>query len=466
MKPTALIVDDEADIRELVEITLTRMNLRTEAAATLEQARALLDQQPFDLCLTDMRLPDGNGIELVRHIATNHPNCPVAVITAYGNVEAAVASLKGGAFDFVSKPLDIKCLRQLTEQALRLAPSMPDPEAAPPATTPRLLGETPVMCALRATIAKLARSQAPVYITGESGTGKELVARTIHGRSPRADMPFVPVNCGAIPSELMESEFFGHAKGAFTGAVQDKAGLFVSAHGGSLFLDEVAELPLAMQVKLLRAIQERAIRPLGREREIDVDVRIICATHQNLDLAVADGRFREDLYYRLNVIEIDVPSLRERIADIPIITDRILDGLKQRLGLAQKPVLTAAAHATLADHHFPGNVRELENILERAVALCDGPEIGPEYLRLQSPPGSNAASPVSAPRDADAGERDDQKRPTRGQEDRLESHLETIERTSILEALEATRYNKTQAAKRLGITFRALRYRLKKYGIE
>ncbi|MDN5863487.1 MAG: sigma-54 dependent transcriptional regulator, partial [Salinisphaera sp.] len=307
-KPKVLVVDDEADIRELLEITLGRMGLATVAAADLTQAGARLAEQRFDLCLTDMRLPDGDGIELVRHIAAEHPDTPVAVITAFGNTEAAVDSLKAGAFDFVSKPVDLQLLRRLTDQALKLRVEEPAQSVSPPTAGPDLIGDTPVMTALRATVAKLARSQAPVTLHGESGTGKELVARSIHALGPRADHAFVPVNCGAIPAELIESEFFGHEKGAFTGATRDKNGLFVAADGGTLFLDDVAECPLAMQVKLLRAIQERSVRPVGAEHERAVDVRILCASHKNLAAEVAAGRFREDLYYRLNVIEVAVPA--------------------------------------------------------------------------------------------------------------------------------------------------------------
>ncbi|MDT0619791.1 sigma-54 dependent transcriptional regulator [Salinisphaera sp. P385] len=451
-----LVVDDEADIRELIEITLGRMGLDTIAAADLSQARDALVDQPVDLCLTDMRLPDGNGLDLIHHIEAQYPALPVAVITAYGNTEAAVDSLKAGAFDFVSKPVDVHKLRRLVDQALKIG----QPVTAAPANrrngeSPRLLGDTPAMQRLRQTIAKLARSQAPVYITGESGTGKELVARTIHAQGPRAAMPFVPVNCGAIPTELMESEFFGHVKGAFTGAARDKDGLFVAAEGGTLFLDEIADLPRPMQVKLLRAIQERAVRPVGAETEIPVDVRIISATHRDLATLVTKGDFREDLYFRLNVIEVHVPPLRERAADIPELADCILAGLASHLGLDPTPSLAASARDALQAHDFPGNVRELENILERAVTLCDDADIGVEYLRLQSPlarPDENTAPPTAETRPAGV--------------EPLENRLEHIERQSIIQALEATRYNKTRAAEKLGISFRALRYRLKKLGID
>lgn len=455
-----LVVDDEADIRELIEITLGRMGLDTVAAADLGQARTALADQPFDLCLTDMRLPDGNGLDLIRHIDARHPALPVAVITAYGNTEAAVESLKAGAFDFVSKPVDVHLLRRLIDQALKVGePPTASRNNHRGGESPRLLGDTPAMQRLRQTIAKLARSQAPVYITGESGTGKELVARTIQTQGPRAAMPFVPVNCGAIPTELMESEFFGHVKGAFTGAARDKDGLFVAAEGGTLFLDEIADLPRHMQVKLLRAIQERAVRPVGAESEVPVDVRIISATHRDLADLVARGEFREDLYFRLNVIEVHVPPLRERAADIPELADCILAGLARHLGLDPAPTLSPAAREALQNYRFPGNVRELENILERAVTLCEDAEIGPEYLRLQSPLHRSDCA-ESEPADTP----DSEESPAAGTA--LGSRLEDVERQSILKALEATRYNKTRAAEKLGISFRALRYRLKKLGID
>lgn len=449
----ALVVDDEADIRELLEITLSRMGVDTLAVADIAQAHAALAKHQFDLCLTDMRLPDGEGIDLVAYISETQANCPVAVITAYGSAESAVASLKAGAFDFVSKPIDVAGLRALVGQALKLAGL--DPDAAPHPSlnaSPRLVGQTDVMQRLRTTITKLSRSQAPVYITGESGTGKELVARMIHAEGPRMNGAFVPVNCGAIPAELMESEFFGYLKGAFTGATRDTAGLFAQAHGGTLFLDEVADLPLAMQVKLLRAIQERAIRPVGANMETGVDVRVICATHRNLSLEVTRGRFREDLYYRLNVIEVSVPPLRDRAADIPALAERILGGLARRMDLAETPALAPDALEALTQYHFPGNIRELENILERAVTLSDHRVIERPYLRLHSPLADAAESQAtSAPQ-----------RPSPDTSANLESQLEAVERQRIQAALESCRYNKTKAAKQLGITFRALRYRLAK----
>lgn len=470
--PHALIVDDEADIRELVEITLARMSIETLAVATLAEAREALERGGFDLCLTDMRLPDGDGLELVSYIRERHSHCPVAVITAYGSAESAVASLKAGAFDFVSKPIDVAGLRALVAQALKLAGLDHDAPPHPSLdASPRLIGDTPSMHALRETIGKLARSQAPVYITGESGTGKELVARMIHAEGPRMSSAFVPVNCGAIPSELMESEFFGYMRGAFTGAMRDTAGLFARADGGTLFLDEVAELPLTMQVKLLRAIQERAIRPVGANEETAVDVRVICATHRDLAVEVSRGRFREDLYYRLNVIEVHVPPLRERRADIPALAGRILEALARKLRLRYSPRLAPSALEALEQHTFPGNIRELENILERAVTLSENAVIEREYLRLNSPllktrdARPENPAPASQPLAGAAERAVAAPPPSVDTSADLESQLEAVERERITAALEACQYNKTKAAKQLGITFRALRYRLAKLGM-
>lgn len=446
----ALIVDDEVDIRELLEITLGRMNIRTTPAATIAEAKRFLENDgPFDLCLTDMRLPDGDGLEVVQHIQQQHPLLPVAVITAYGNMRAAVNSLKAGAFDFVSKPVDLKMLRALVDAALNLSRETTGSNVQDERI--QLLGSAPAIRQLRQTTAKLARSQAPVHISGESGTGKELVARLIHAQGPRAAMPFVPVNCGAIPSELMESEFFGHIKGSFTGAGRDKAGLFQAAQGGTLFLDEVADLPLHMQVKLLRAIQERAVRPVGSEQEIPVDVRLISATHKDLAALLHAGQFRQDLFYRLNVIEVHVPALRDRPEDIEEIASFILKRISHQNGLELPPAITEDALLALRDYRFPGNVRELENILERATTLCEKNQIGIADLRLKH---TQVTSPGS--RNVDTGE----------DVAVLDSQIEEIERSAILQALEKTRYNKTQAARLLGISFRALRYRLKKLGIK
>jgi len=446
--PTALIVDDEADIRELIEITLLRMGVRTEAAADLAQARALLAERSFDFCFTDMRLPDGSGIELVQQVQKTCAGMPIAVITAHGNAQAAVESLKAGAFDFVSKPVDLASLRKLVEAGLRLR-ARGDTEL--PAPSGGLLGHDASIDHLRNMIERLARSQAPVHICGESGTGKELVARLIHQRGPRAGAAFVPVNCGAIPGELMESEFFGHLKGSFTGALRDKAGLFQAAEGGTLFLDEVADLPLHMQVKLLRAVQERRVRPVGSESEIAVNVRIVSATHRDLAALVAAGAFRQDLYYRLNVIEVRTPPLRERRGDIPLLAASILERLSAESG--QRPQLAADALAMLAAYDFPGNVRELENVLERAITLSDGLRIGAADLQLR--PAAREAGTIAA---AHTG--------SGAATPALDAQIEEIEKRAIREALEKARYNKTRAAELLGLSFRQLRYKLKKLQIE
>ena len=448
MNHQALIVDDEPDIRELLELTLGRMQIDTRSAADLKEAHALLAAEQFDICLTDMRLPDGNGIDLVRHIQQQEMNLPVAVITAYGSMDTAVEALKAGAFDFVTKPVDLNVLRNLVKSVLKLSDESIQRDRRSRDT---LLGDSGAMRDIRSTIEKLSRSQAPVYISGESGTGKELVAKLIHSKGPRADKPFIPVNCGAIPSELMESEFFGHIKGSFTGAVKDKNGLFQVAEGGTLFLDEVAELPLHMQVKLLRTIQEKAVRPIGGEREIPTDVRILSATHKDLAQLVETGQFRQDLYYRLNVIQLQVPALRERSEDIPQLAEHCLRKLA-RDNAQPNLSLEKTAMQALCQYNFPGNVRELENILERATTLCEDSTITLAELRL---PGGAVVSPqVPAASDAAAGAVP------------LDDYMENIEKDALIKALEQTRYNKTAAARLLGITFRALRYRLKKLGLE
>ena len=459
---TALIVDDERDIRELLTLTLGRMGLRIDTAASVGDARELLARNRYDLCFTDMRLPDGDGLDLVGEISRNHPHTPVAMITAFGNMELAVEALKKGAFDFVSKPVDINVLRGLVRHALELNNSERAPASPPPPELAnRLLGASPAMAQLRETLARVARSQAPVYILGESGTGKELVARTIHEQGARARGPFVPVNCGAIPAELMESEFFGHKKGSFTGAHADKPGLFQAANGGTLFLDEVAELPLAMQVKLLRAIQEKSIRPVGAATEIPVDVRILSATHKDLGELAADGRFRHDLYYRINVIELRVPPLRERCSDLPCLTDAILGRLSAQHDRTA-PRLTPAALDALAQYPFPGNVRELENILERALALADGDTLDATDLYLPHAASRRATEPARPMEPAFNPALDDPPIITGA----LPGYIEQMERAAIQKALEETRWNKTKAAEKLGITFRALRYKLKKLGME
>jgi two-component system response regulator PilR (NtrC family) len=426
------------------------MNLKTRTASDFASAQRLLKAERFDLCLTDMRLPDGDGLELVAWIQENRASVPVAVITAHGNVESAVRALKLGAFDFVSKPLDLGVLRKLVGSAIKLGAVL-DEATASTLRGPRLLGSSAAMEQLREMIGRVARSQAPVHICGESGTGKELVARMIHESGGRRGGPFVAVNCGAIPTELMESEFFGHKRGAFTGAVVDKKGLIQAAEGGTLFLDEVADLPLHMQVKLLRVAQEKTIRPVGEAREETVDVRILSATHKNLADLVAQGQFREDLYYRINVIELRVPALRERGGDIGEIAEAILERLARRSNSSTAGI-SPEAIALLQTYPFPGNVRELENVLERALTLSTGGTIGPEHVRLRGSARPTAVDPASTPV-ADGGTA-------------LGSQLESIERDAIVKALEKTRYNKTAAAKLLGMSFRALRYRIKKLGIE
>jgi len=436
---SVLVVDDEPDIRELLELTLVKMGLDVESVGSIAEAKERLKSDRYDLCLTDMRLADGEGLELVRHIAGLGADLPVAVITAHGSTENAVAALKAGAFDYVSKPVGLEQLRALVKSAL----SLPD-SAAAPAKGQRLLGESAPLAQVRELIGKLARTQAPVYISGESGSGKELAARLIHENGARRDKPFVPVNCGAIPDTLMESEFFGYKKGAFTGAAEDREGFFQAASGGTLFLDEVAELPLAMQVKLLRSIQEKRVRKVGATQEDPVDVRVICATHQNLAALVAAGRFRQDLFYRLNVIELSMPPLRECREDIPLIAAAIL----QRLAAGTTPPqLTPAASDELMRYGFPGNIRELENILERALALSTSQEIGSEDLRLTPP---QAVAEERA--ESSSGEA-------------LPDYLDGLERKAILDALSKTGFNRTAAAKLLGITFRQLRYRMQRLGI-
>ncbi|MDH3621859.1 MAG: sigma-54 dependent transcriptional regulator [Gammaproteobacteria bacterium] len=432
-QPLALVIDDEPDICELLKLTLGRMDIRTETAMDVAGAKALLDEHDFDICLTDMRLPDGDGLELVEWIQGNAAGLPVAVITAHGNVETAVQALKLGAFDFISKPLDLGNLRTIVSNALRV-------RAAGSDSGSKLLGESERMRELRDMIDKVAQSQAPVHISGESGTGKELVARMIHDSGPRAEGPFVPVNCGAIPTELVESEFFGHRKGSFTGAVNDKAGLVQCAIDGTLFLDEIADLPLSMQVKLLRVIQEKKVRPVGAAQEESVDIRILSATHKDLSKMVADGEFREDLYYRINVIELHVPALRERGDDILLLAEHILRRLQASAALGDD------ARDALLRYAFPGNVRELENMLERAVTLCAGGTIAPDDLHMRRAGDASGTQPVLA--------------------GKLGEQVEDVQRQAIVEALEKTRYNKTAAAKLLGLSFRQLRYRIKKLGIE
>ncbi|MGV8898434.1 MAG: sigma-54-dependent transcriptional regulator [Burkholderiaceae bacterium] len=470
VSPRILVVDDEADLRELLEITLIRMGLDVDSADSLSAARAFLAQRQYALVLTDMRLPDGLGIELVREVASNCKNTPIAVITAFGSAENAVAALKAGAFDYVSKPLALEQLRLLVHSALRMdgAENMSAKPVATNMPAARLTGESHAMQSLRAQIARLARSMAPVAISGESGSGKELAAREIHASSARADQPFIAVNCGAIPDNLMESEFFGYRKGAFTGAMEDRDGFFQAAHGGTLMLDEVADLPLAMQVKLLRAIQERRVRKIGATAEEAVDVRIISATHKDLAQCVEEGSFRQDLYYRLNVIELALPALRERPEDIGPLANAIL----QRLATTDKTtVLGAGVLEALCRHAFPGNVRELENILERALAFAENGviEVADLALKIVKPLALSMpdAVPVLLPQQALAA--DDSvnacKQVNDGIPSCLPDYLNDIERDIIRRALIQTRFNRTQAAELLGISFRQLRYQMQKLDI-
>lgn len=433
-----LVVDDEPDIRELIELTLIRMGLQARSVGSVAEARAALDAEMFRLCLSDMRLPDGDGLDIVRHIAEHHAKTPVAVITAFGSAENAVAALKAGAFDYLAKPVGLEQLRALVRGALCL----PDGAVMESSHEHGLFGESAAMQQVRSMIEKLARSQAPIYVSGESGSGKELAARLVHASSPRRGGAFVPVNCGAIPENLMESEFFGYRKGAFTGADQDREGFFQAANGGTLFLDEVADLPLAMQVKLLRAIQEKRVRKVGSVTEEAVDVRVISATHRNLRECVENGGFRQDLYYRLNVIELRMPALRERPEDIPSLADKIL----KRLVGSRHPRLDDDAREALIRYSFPGNVRELENILERAIALSPGERISSTDLNLEADGLTTAGGGRSA--------------------ETLDDYLNRVERQAILEALQKTEGNRTAAARVLGVSFRSLRYRLERLGID
>jgi len=437
-----LVVDDEADIRELLDLTLVRMGLSVDCAGTVAEAKKLLEREVYSLCLTDMRLPDGEGLEIVREIGAHYGETPVAVITAFGSADNAVAALKAGAFDYLAKPLALDQLRALIKSALSLPRSDAANGKAVAATGGQLIGASSAMLYVREMIGKLARSQAPVYISGESGSGKELAARLIHSQSARNAAPFVPVNCGAIPENLMESEFFGYRKGAFTGADGDRDGFFQTANGGTLFLDEVADLPLAMQVKLLRAIQEKRVRKVGAANEEPVDVRLVSATHRKLKDCVDAATFRLDLYYRLNVIELKMPPLRERQEDIPLLVEAAL----ARMGGANPPELTGEAMRALCAYSYPGNVRELENILERATALCANGKVVLDDLQLAA----ESAVEGGVGRDGET----------------LDDHMNRIEKQVILEALAKTGFNRTAAARLLGVTFRSLRYRIERLGIE
>lgn len=488
--PRILVVDDEADLRELLEITLLKMGLDVDSAATVREARALLAEGAYALVLTDMRLPDGLGLELVREVASNHRSTPIAVITAYGSAENAVVALKAGAFDYVSKPVVLDDLRTMVRSALKLS------DAGKPAAAEgahgqggsRLLGQSQAMQALRAQIGRLARSQAPIAINGESGSGKELAAREIHARSARAGKPFVAVNCGAIPEALMEAEFFGYRKGAFTGANDERDGFFQAANGGTLMLDEVADLPLAMQVKLLRAIQERRVRKIGATAEEAVDVRIISATHKDLAKLVESGQFRQDLFYRLNVIELTLPPLRERLDDLPLLVDAVLARLAGP-DIAGKARLGDGVLAALQGYAFPGNVRELENVLERALAFADdgvievgdlllkGARVGdaaagvaaagapvPAVAAPAAPPAADAL-PAAAPESAPAVPSPGAALGAGELPSNLPDYLSQVERDIILRALNQTQFNRTQAASLLGISLRQLRYQMQKLNI-
>ena len=443
-KARVLVVDDEADIRELLDLTLARMGLAADCAGTVAEAKEYLEREEYSLCLTDMRLPDGEGLEIVRLIGSKFGQTPVAVITAFGSADNAVAALKAGAFDYLAKPVALDQLRTLIKSALNLPRASAEEAGAPSSGrgSGQLTGQSAAIAAVREMIGKLARSQAPVYISGESGSGKELAARLIHAQSARNAAPFVPVNCGAIPENLMESEFFGYRKGAFTGADADREGFFQAANGGTLFLDEVADLPLHMQVKLLRAIQEKKVRKVGSATEEPVDVRIVSATHRKLKDCVDAGSFRQDLYYRLNVIELKMPALRERQEDIPLLVEASL----LRICGARAPRLSDEAMQALCRYPYPGNVRELENILERATALCADDRIELDDLQLASAASVDDGGSLSG--------------------ETLDDHINRIEKQLILDALAKTGFNRTAAARLLGVTFRSLRYRIERLGIE
>lgn len=463
-QPIALVVDDEEDLRILMQMTLKRLGVQCITAENLSEAKQLLAKQSFNLCLTDLNLPDGNGIELVQYIIQHHAGLPVAVISAYGSMDIAIAALKAGAFDFVSKPIQQAQLKALLQQALNSNVN-PISHLDLAIEDQMLLGNSTIMQTLKATLRKLSRSQAPVYIAGESGTGKEVVARLIHQLSNRNEGPFIPVNCGAIPQELMESEFFGHKKGSFTGAHQDKIGLFQAANTGTLFLDEVADLPLAMQVKLLRAIQEKKVRPLGSDQEISVDIRILSATHKNLEHMVQDGKFRQDLFFRIHVIDVRIPPLRERADDIILLATHFLQQICKDWQL--EPIqLSMPAKQHLLQGYYEGNVRELRNLMERAVTLCDGQEIQMEHIQnLRCQQTVSTASPISIiPNEPTIAESVVNK--TSLPQEGLEDYLANIEKSLLIQALDSTHWNRTLAAKKLGMSFRSLRYRLKKFGLD
>ena len=469
LKPLVLLVDDEVDLCVLMEMTLARMGIKTHIAHRLSEARQLLSEHQYDACLTDLNLPDGNGLELVNLISQHFPQLPVAVLTAYGNMEIAIAALKAGAFDFVSKPVNQKHLEQLLEKALNKPVEKNSVPESDQLEHRMLIGQSLPIQHLRTTLKKIARSQAPVFITGESGTGKEVVANLIHRLSNRCEGPFIAINCGAIPGDLMESELFGHKKGSFTGATQDKQGLIQSAHGGSLFLDEIAELPLSMQVKLLRAVQEKRIRPIGSEAEIDVDFRVISASHQDLEELVQQGRFRQDLFFRIHVMDLVLPALRERGSDILLLAQHFIHKICKEWDIETKP-LTERARQFLLEQYYPGNVRELRNIIERAITLSDDSQIDLQHLQSAplrqfsvKPLQSNSETEETAPQAvSEPVVSSTRKLPEEG----LELHLEKVEKEILMNALNLTHWNRTLAAKKLGMSFRSLRYRLKKFGLD
>ena len=463
-QPLVLLVDDEEDLCTLMQMSLSRMGIRTHIAYRLEQAKKCLSDHQYDACLTDLNLPDGNGLQLVEWIGQHLPALPVAVLTAYGNMEIAIAALKAGAFDFVSKPINQKHLEQLLQKALN-KPVENFQSKEDSLEQKLLIGQSLPIQQLRITLNKIARSQAPVFITGESGTGKEVIANLVHRLSNRNEGPFIAINCGAIPTELMESELFGHKKGSFSGATQDKQGLIQSAHGGSLFLDEIAELPLTMQVKLLRAVQEKRIRPVGSDAEIDVDFRVISASHQDLEALVQQGRFRQDLFFRIHVMDLVLPPLRERGDDIILLAHHFIQKISQEWGIPQKQ-LTERARNFLLNQYYPGNVRELRNIIERAITLSDEDKIDLPHLQ-SAPLRYPTATALEHQQEAPPAFRSDilvsaKKLPDEG----LELYLENIEKDILLNALNLTHWNRTLAAKKLGMSFRSLRYRLKKFGLD
>ncbi|EXF57279.1 AAA domain family protein [Acinetobacter sp. 1294596] len=459
-----LLVDDEEDLCTLMQMSLAKINIRTHIAHGLEQAKKLFQQHAYDACLTDLNLPDGNGLELVQYVSQLYPCTPIAVLTAYGNMEIAISALKAGAFDFVSKPVNQAHLQQLVQKALN-TPQSAQQLVQDALENRMLIGTSLPIQQLKIALKKIARSQAPVFITGESGTGKEVVANLVHRLSNRSDGPFIAINCGAIPGDLMESELFGHKKGSFTGASQDKQGLIYSAHGGSLFLDEIAELPLAMQVKLLRAVQEKKIRPIGSDQEIDVDFRVISASHQDLEILVQQGKFRQDLFFRIHVMDIVLPPLREREDDILLLAKHFIQEVCKEWDIPNK-ILTERGQQFLMQQYFPGNVRELRNIIERAITLSDNEYI--DLPQLQSAPLRNVQNFVAGQvnheplTDQVIPLSPHRKIPAEG----LEQYLENIEKEVLLTALNQTHWNRTLAAKKLGMSFRSLRYRLKKFGLD